>query len=248
MATYPNTTSASDVWSLRDVYKAEAGGDWPLLGLVKTDFTLVASDAVRGTTHTLDTTNVQAGDLLFAGNYDIADFTVPETAPTGWTILHQGNSTTQSGGNGTESTTYLLFRIADGTESNPDVNFFDTDHSAYIIIRPAKTVTLSVASGSEINITDNATALDSVTYDVGTYKTNNSCVVVMGNGSNGLDVTGTITDNQSGNEINAIVESTDAFGLYLVFFGVEDTPTNLTFSDEDDGRQQIIAVTCNFDK
>jgi hypothetical protein len=31
MATYPNTTSASDVWSLRDVYKAEAGDEWPRL-------------------------------------------------------------------------------------------------------------------------------------------------------------------------------------------------------------------------
>ena len=29
MATYPNTTSASDIWSLRDVYKAEAGDEWP---------------------------------------------------------------------------------------------------------------------------------------------------------------------------------------------------------------------------
>ena len=27
--TYPTSSSASDVWSLRDVYKAEAGGDWP---------------------------------------------------------------------------------------------------------------------------------------------------------------------------------------------------------------------------
>ena len=26
---YPTTSSASDVWSLRDVYKAEASGDWP---------------------------------------------------------------------------------------------------------------------------------------------------------------------------------------------------------------------------
>jgi len=29
--TYPTSLSASDVWSLRDVYKAEAGGDWPSL-------------------------------------------------------------------------------------------------------------------------------------------------------------------------------------------------------------------------
>jgi len=28
---YPTSSSASDVWSLRDVYKAEAGGDWPAL-------------------------------------------------------------------------------------------------------------------------------------------------------------------------------------------------------------------------
>ena len=29
--TYPTSSSASDVWSLRDVYKAEAGDDWPTL-------------------------------------------------------------------------------------------------------------------------------------------------------------------------------------------------------------------------
>jgi len=34
---YPTTTAASDVWSLRDVYKAEAGANWPFLtgGLVQ---------------------------------------------------------------------------------------------------------------------------------------------------------------------------------------------------------------------
>ena len=103
---------------------------------------------------------------------------------------------------------------------------------------------MTTASGSEINITDNNSAGISVTYDVGTYKTD-SCVVVMGNGSNGTSVSGTITDNQSGNEFSSIVENVDGFGLYLVFFGTEDTPTNLTFFDEDSGRQQIIAVTAN---
>lgn len=29
---YPTTTAASDVWSLRDVYKAEAGDNWPAVG------------------------------------------------------------------------------------------------------------------------------------------------------------------------------------------------------------------------
>jgi len=46
MATYPTTSSASDVWSLRDVYKAEAGDDWPdlisnygtLVGAFETDW------------------------------------------------------------------------------------------------------------------------------------------------------------------------------------------------------------------
>jgi hypothetical protein len=70
----------------------------------------------------------------------------------------------------------------------------------------------------------------------------------MGNGTNGDDVSGTITDNQSGNEFSAIIETTNSFGLYLVFFGVEDEPTNLTFFDEDNGRQQIIAVTANIEK
>ena len=32
--TYPTSSSASDVWSLRDVYKAEAGGEWPALPVV----------------------------------------------------------------------------------------------------------------------------------------------------------------------------------------------------------------------
>jgi hypothetical protein len=30
MAQFPSTTSASDVWSLTDVYRAEAGGNWPV--------------------------------------------------------------------------------------------------------------------------------------------------------------------------------------------------------------------------
>lgn len=28
---YPTTTAASDVWSLKDNYNAESGGDWPTL-------------------------------------------------------------------------------------------------------------------------------------------------------------------------------------------------------------------------
>ena len=44
MATYPNTTSASDVWSLRDVYKAEAGDEWPS-GLVLFDLSSASYDS-----------------------------------------------------------------------------------------------------------------------------------------------------------------------------------------------------------
>lgn len=42
MATYPSTTSASDIWSLRDVYKAEAGDQWPSLGPTDPDFSSVS--------------------------------------------------------------------------------------------------------------------------------------------------------------------------------------------------------------
>ena len=34
MAQFPSTTSASDVWSLTDVYRAKAGGNWPITATV----------------------------------------------------------------------------------------------------------------------------------------------------------------------------------------------------------------------
>lgn len=40
--TYPTSSSASDVWSLRDVYKAEAGGDWPEVPIPDPNFANVS--------------------------------------------------------------------------------------------------------------------------------------------------------------------------------------------------------------
>jgi len=34
MAQFPSTTSASDVWNLTDIYRAEAGDNWPLVATV----------------------------------------------------------------------------------------------------------------------------------------------------------------------------------------------------------------------
>jgi hypothetical protein len=45
MATYPNTTSASDIWSLRDVYKAEAGDEWPSI-VVPSSYSFNGTDSV----------------------------------------------------------------------------------------------------------------------------------------------------------------------------------------------------------
>lgn len=56
MATYPNTTSASDVWSLRDVYKAEAGGDWPSLPLITVDVTALSYDSKSLSVNALEAT------------------------------------------------------------------------------------------------------------------------------------------------------------------------------------------------
>ena len=59
MATYPNTTSASDVWSLRDVYNAEAGDEWPRISSA-------ASYSFNGTDSVLEFTD----SALELGNYN----------------------------------------------------------------------------------------------------------------------------------------------------------------------------------
>jgi len=93
---YPTTSSASDVWSLRDVYKAEAGGDWPLPFPPPT---------------APDTVTAQAGDteatVTFSGQVTYGDsptFTVT-SSPGGITATGGSSPITVTGlTNGTEYT------------------------------------------------------------------------------------------------------------------------------------------------
>ena len=46
---YPTTSSASDVWSLRDAYKAEAGDNWPALSEpLSVDYLIIAGGGGGG--------------------------------------------------------------------------------------------------------------------------------------------------------------------------------------------------------
>ena len=60
--TYPTSSSASDVWSLRDVYKAEAGDDWPVAVETDPNFAnvslLINADGLAdGSTSVVDASN-----------------------------------------------------------------------------------------------------------------------------------------------------------------------------------------------
>jgi len=67
MATYPNTTSASDVWSLRDVYKAEAGDEWPSIPIT---FTYTAANLDSGTAdNAFDGSLSTSANVRNAGSY-----------------------------------------------------------------------------------------------------------------------------------------------------------------------------------
>ncbi len=62
MAQFPNTTSASDIWSLRDIYKAVAGDKWPEVSLpVDPNFVSVSlllnGDGANGSTTFTDLSN-----------------------------------------------------------------------------------------------------------------------------------------------------------------------------------------------
>ena len=49
---YPSVSEASDLWSLRDNYKAEAGGTWPFVPVqITADYLLVAGGGAGGFNH-----------------------------------------------------------------------------------------------------------------------------------------------------------------------------------------------------
>lgn len=73
MAQFPSTTSASDVWSLTDVYRAEAGGNWPsgILSKFYFEFDYYAADSNGGwgftTNSTLSATHPSQQGTNFVG-------------------------------------------------------------------------------------------------------------------------------------------------------------------------------------
>jgi len=90
MATYPNTTSASDVWSLRDVYKAEAGGNWPEVVLATINITSLGTTVTQSSNDVtgIDLSSVSEGDqlILVYGSEGAGDVTAATLAGTSVTI------------------------------------------------------------------------------------------------------------------------------------------------------------------
>ena len=69
--TYPTTSSASDVWSLRDVYKAEAGDEWPSGDEFFPNVSLLLNgDGTDGSTAISDLSN-NSLSLTISGNTQI---------------------------------------------------------------------------------------------------------------------------------------------------------------------------------
>ena len=71
MADFPSTTDASDVWSLKDNYKAEAGDNWPQMpiGITATGGTITTS-----------------GDYKYHAFTSSGTFTVSDTGNQGGTV------------------------------------------------------------------------------------------------------------------------------------------------------------------
>jgi len=91
--TYPTTSSASDVWSLRDVYKAEAGGEWPFP-------VPIAPDTVTAEAGNTEATVTFSGQVTYG---DSPTFTVT-SSPGGITATGSSPVTVTGLTNGTEYT------------------------------------------------------------------------------------------------------------------------------------------------
>jgi len=98
--TYPTSSSASDVWSLRDVYKAEAGDDWPTIA---TSYTFIFAGADEGNASDYSITSPTGNERIALPNgasdlcFFVADWTYQPADANhagGWdaTIDRQNNN------------------------------------------------------------------------------------------------------------------------------------------------------------
>lgn len=74
---YPNTTNASDVWSLRDVYKAEASDEWPLINdpnFANVNLLVNADGQADGSTSISDVSNTHTINVFGNAQVDTSIF------------------------------------------------------------------------------------------------------------------------------------------------------------------------------
>jgi len=112
---YPTTSSASDVWSLRDVYKARGGGNWPSIQTIPT-----APVAGYIAWHTGDSISGSSWNDL-SGNGNTATIggsgasvvsTTGNGAASTFNVLQGTASTTVTFATGVLPSTYTLFHVA----------------------------------------------------------------------------------------------------------------------------------------
>ena len=109
--TYPTSSSASDVWSLRDVYKAEAGGDWPELPApVDGYIAWYTADSISGTTWT--DLSTYSNDATIGGSGYSVTSTTGNGATKTFNVLEGTTNTTVTFPAGILPSTYTFFHVA----------------------------------------------------------------------------------------------------------------------------------------
>jgi len=237
--TYPTSSSASDVWSLRDVYKAEAGDEWPGSGpsaLAYTSYVAEGADAAT-TTHSINTlpSDIAAGDLVLYvlvldGNQTLAD----GDQPTGFTFLNAGVTT---GVSSEYPDALVTYRIWDGTETTPitsNESFSEPYTAALIVFRPdneIQTVTspdydaVNGPDAETLTVCEGGTVVPSLNFVFSCGRpTSQTPTLTYADADQIIETTGTGLSN--GNL---------SFGYQI--FGLADTPASASVSTNDTGRQ-----------
>jgi len=138
MAQFPSTTSASDVWNLTDIYRAEAGDNWPLVATVPSAPTI--GTATGGNAQAVVTFTAPSSD----GGSPITGYRVTST-PSGITATGSASPITITGlTNGTSYTFTVAAQNAVG---------YGAESAASNSVTPAagRVLTLSPAVGGITN-------------------------------------------------------------------------------------------------
>ena len=242
--TYPTSSSASDVWSLRDVYKAVAGEEWPALGpsaLTYTSYVAEGDDATV-TTHSINTlpSDIAAGDLVLYvlvldGDQTLAD----GDQPTGFTFLNAGVTT---GSLSEYPDAMVAYRIWDGTETTPitsNESFGEPYSAALIVFRPTgpiNTVTspdydaVNGASAENLTVCEGGTVVPSLNFVFSCGRpTTQAPTLTYADADQIIETTGT-----------GLTNGNLSFGYQI--FGLADTPASASVSTNDTGRQILAGL------